>query len=545
MNTSSAQTFLEKAKTVHGITYDYTKMEYLGSLSKIKIICSQHGEFWQKPAYHLRGKGCQKCGNLKSTRPDGTEGLVKIFLEKVKKIHGDRYDYSKMQYNNCRSEIRITCHMHGDFLQKPTIHLKGSGCPDCGKIRSEAQEPPEEGETILKIPLRNKNKDIIDYALVDAADYALVKEYTWHRFESNSNFYAASKKNGATIKLHHLITKRTEETGMIDHINGRGLDNRKSNLRTATARQNSQNRKKKDESSSQYYGISFTKYNKWSASCCGKYLGSYDEEIDAAKAYDRFVIELLGPLAKTNGLISMNESNDNEGKLLEKSLKTKKLPVGIRPRGKKFSVIFKEKSHGVYDDFSQAVRKLKEVQQEQKQKDELAESAYRQSPVLRNQAGQAIIQTRDKNKNINAEFIVDEEKWHDLNKLTWTLDDMGYANNGVINKRLHQYVFGDVPPKHIVDHINQDRKDTRRYNLRAATRSGNSHNQTKREGLTSTYIGVHQRPSGRWRAQITKDGKVYSCGTHSTREDAAEARNDKAIELFGEFANLNIVESQN
>ncbi|RYZ97859.1 MAG: NAD(P)-dependent oxidoreductase, partial [Moraxellaceae bacterium] len=79
------------------------------------------------------------------------------------------------------------------------------------------------------------------------------------------------------------------------------------------------------------------------------------------------------------------------------------------------------KGQGVFSDLSQAVQKLKQVQYEQKRKDEDAEAAYRQSPVVKNQAGQAIIQTRDKNKNINAEFIVDEEMWHDLNTLTWSL----------------------------------------------------------------------------------------------------------------------------
>ena len=119
--------FLEKAKIVHGLTYDYSNMTYAGSQSRIKIICRLHGEFEQKPEHHLQGNGCQKCGNLRSTRPEGTDGLARAFLKKAKEIHGDKYGYLKMKYNNCRTAITIVCTDHGEFLQKPSTHLRGSG----------------------------------------------------------------------------------------------------------------------------------------------------------------------------------------------------------------------------------------------------------------------------------------------------------------------------------------------------------------------------------------------------------------------------------
>ena len=60
--TSKTQNFIEKARKVHGDKYDYSKVEYVNSHTKICIICPEHGEFWQTPNNHLCGKGCNECG---------------------------------------------------------------------------------------------------------------------------------------------------------------------------------------------------------------------------------------------------------------------------------------------------------------------------------------------------------------------------------------------------------------------------------------------------------------------------------------------------
>ena len=54
------------------------------------------------------------------------------FIEKAKKIHGDKYDYSKVEYKNTRTKVRIICPVHGEFWQTPSSHLSGRGCPNCG-----------------------------------------------------------------------------------------------------------------------------------------------------------------------------------------------------------------------------------------------------------------------------------------------------------------------------------------------------------------------------------------------------------------------------
>ena len=124
--------FIEKAKIKHGDTYDYSKVIYNKTDEKICIICKTHGEFMQTPHGHLSGQGCPKCaGNYLHTTDD--------FIEKAKIKHGDEYDYSKVIYKNCNEKVCIICKIHGEFMQKCSYHLSGSGCPKCYSRHSKMQ----------------------------------------------------------------------------------------------------------------------------------------------------------------------------------------------------------------------------------------------------------------------------------------------------------------------------------------------------------------------------------------------------------------------
>lgn len=125
----TTEEFIERAKKVHGDKYDYSKVEYVNNSTNVCIICHEHGEFWQTPANHLRGKGCIKCSYLIRSKKN-TYNLEK-FISKAKKIHGGKYDYSKANYNGSTTKICITCPEHGEFWQVPASHLMGCGCPYC------------------------------------------------------------------------------------------------------------------------------------------------------------------------------------------------------------------------------------------------------------------------------------------------------------------------------------------------------------------------------------------------------------------------------
>jgi rubrerythrin len=119
--------FISKAKEVHGNRYDYSKVEYKGWKQKVCIICPIHGEFWQDPTSHIakhHKSGCPKCGK-------SITKTTEQFIQEAIKIHGNKYDYSKVNYINAQTKICIICPEHGEFLQKPYMHLRGNGCPKC------------------------------------------------------------------------------------------------------------------------------------------------------------------------------------------------------------------------------------------------------------------------------------------------------------------------------------------------------------------------------------------------------------------------------
>lgn len=128
----NVETFINEAREIHGDKYNYSKVHYVNANNKVCIICPEHGEFWMAPSNHIRQKqGCPLCGNKNKGeyRRNTTEG----FIEAAKKVHGEVYDYSKVEYHQNKQRVEIVCPIHGSFFQRPNDHLNGSGCPECGK----------------------------------------------------------------------------------------------------------------------------------------------------------------------------------------------------------------------------------------------------------------------------------------------------------------------------------------------------------------------------------------------------------------------------
>ena len=120
----TTEEFIQRAREVHGNKYDYSKVVYETGRKKVCIICPEHGEFWQTPQKHLSGQGCARCyGNVKMTQEE--------FIERANKIHRGKYDYSKVVYNGYDKKVCIICPEHGEFWQTPHSHLAGQGCQEC------------------------------------------------------------------------------------------------------------------------------------------------------------------------------------------------------------------------------------------------------------------------------------------------------------------------------------------------------------------------------------------------------------------------------
>lgn len=147
------------------------------------------------------------------------------------------------------------------------------------------------------------------FAIVDDKNYEWLNQWKWHAAKRGCTFYAervTSRRLGKqkSISMHREILN-VSKGQEADHINHNGLDNRELNLRIVTRTQNMQNRRLLTRGTSPYKGVCWNKRARKWYGCIqsnGKwiYLGTYDNEIEAAKTYDRKAKELFGEFAQTN-----------------------------------------------------------------------------------------------------------------------------------------------------------------------------------------------------------------------------------------------------
>lgn len=161
--------FVDICNKLHNFKYDYSKVEYIDYEKPVCIICPKHGEFWQKPHEHRNGRGCPKCG-IESTRMLQLS-TTDEFIQKAKEIHGNKYDYSKVEYNGANNQVCIICPKHGEFWQKPHYHLLNNGCKYCKESRCEKQIrvllEMNNIEFIYQANKYNSNLDYLDKMSID------------------------------------------------------------------------------------------------------------------------------------------------------------------------------------------------------------------------------------------------------------------------------------------------------------------------------------------------------------------------------------------
>lgn len=151
---SNGDEFIEKANSIHNGKYIYDKDKYVNAMTKVPILCLEHGTFWMTPMAHLMGQGCPKC----SGRGLNTDDVIQLFKDK----HGDEYDYSKVVFNKMHEKVCIICPKHGEFWQTPSKHLLGQGCPKCGIIKRSQEKTLTISEFIEKSNVIHKGKYIYD-----------------------------------------------------------------------------------------------------------------------------------------------------------------------------------------------------------------------------------------------------------------------------------------------------------------------------------------------------------------------------------------------
>lgn len=120
----TTDSFISRAKSIHGDKYDYTETKYTSYAIPVEIICKIHGKFEQLGNSHLNGRGCFICGGK-------TPITKEVFENKSNLKHNNEYLYDNVKISGVSNTVLITCKIHGDFKQRPRDHMDGQGCPKC------------------------------------------------------------------------------------------------------------------------------------------------------------------------------------------------------------------------------------------------------------------------------------------------------------------------------------------------------------------------------------------------------------------------------
>jgi len=386
-----------------------------------------------------------------------------------------------------------------------------------------------------QIILHNKQKEITGYCQVSEEDYEHLNQYKWY---INGNGYVQSHFNKKTWSIHRyifieILKKEITKSNIIDHINNNKLNNSRENLRIATFSENTRNKKKRENTSSKYIGVSFNKNSKiWETRLKfdnKELLASYKNEEDAGYQYDIWCKEY-----KLNTNMNNIEKPDNFVLYVKPIKKGDNLPKGISIRNGKYNLRINAKHYGDFELLEDAIKKMKDVRKELEDK---KIEKINNTPIKRNKNGNCIIELFNKKKEKVGETIVDEEIYYDLIKFSWNMNNNNYVI-GYINKkntRLHRYIM-NYTGEHYIDHINGNRLDNRKCNLRIATSAQNSMNKSSGKNTSSKYIGVSfDKIKQKWGVYI----KRKRIGYFDNEIDAAKSRDIATKEHFGEHGKLN------
>jgi hypothetical protein len=199
--------FILSSTKKYGSLYDYGMVKYINEKVPVKISCYRHGVFFMRPYNHLSGQGCPKCGFER--RGQLKRSTYSKFVRQATIIHKHKYDYSSVKYNGSHNKVKILCSRHGYFLQTPTHHLSGEGCPKCNLIISH-----KETSFLDYLKISNKFRQVfVCGKKVDGIDcknntiYEFLGDY-WH---GNPTKYLSSKINPS---VHKSFGKLYEETIM-------------------------------------------------------------------------------------------------------------------------------------------------------------------------------------------------------------------------------------------------------------------------------------------------------------------------------------------
>lgn len=204
--------WISDVNKVHNFLYDYSKVEYINQRTKVEIVCSTHGSFFQRPCDHKRS-GCPKCShNFPLTAND--------FMSRSKKMYGNKFSLAG-PFNGMKHPITLSCNIHGEFtIPVAEVHfLKNGGCPVCVyELRIDNLKPgntsKKETEWLDSLGVPNRQKRLIiddTIYVVDGYDPTsnTIYEYYGSFWHGNPEIYSPDDTNTKLNKTFGELYRKT------------------------------------------------------------------------------------------------------------------------------------------------------------------------------------------------------------------------------------------------------------------------------------------------------------------------------------------------
>ena len=385
------------------------------------------------------------------------------------------------------------------------------------------------------IPVRGKvyNTSSNDGAIVDEEFYGdlSTKALYW-----DPKGYVNVVVDSKTVLLHryiyqHCLGKEIPEGQVIHHKNNLKNDNRAENLELTTHAHNmAAVSRKQSSSTSVFKGVYKDKIRGWVAMIRGPNkttinLGSFSSEEVAAKVYDQAFVAVHGTSSGCNSTLSSEHVEHimaNRQDFMPRPKKADRvLPTYIVKFQESFRVRIRRCGQvlyqGVFKSLDEAIE-FRDFSLQRMKDEEYAN--IRDKPITRNDQGIAIISIKVPKSSDLVYALVDDADYYDMITVKWHLNKYGYPMASGKGE-MHTVILPKTNRSIVIDHINNDRLDNRRSNLRAVSYSFNNRNRGKRDGCSSKYVGV-SRKGERWQAGISINGKRKALGTFDREEDAAK-----------------------
>ena len=398
----------------------------------------------------------------------------------------------------------------------------------------------------MEIPLRTGGKS----AIVSPEDYKHLSKFPWYLTNSNDEqkFYVRTRIQDKEILMHRYIMKAKRDQ-IVDHDNSNGLDNRRENLKFSTSRQNSENKlKQKGKYSSDYYNIKVVN---------GKYVVSFKNngiyitfqqnfstEIEAAEAYDMYLVHNNITYRKYNFPDKLEEYKSRPFDITCVSKRIAYIGVDLTNNINEFmttvqcgdkSLIIHQDSDVIkcaraYDNY--IVKNGISNMKLNFPHEHLSYKSANKIKTLYKNVNRNVIKLisadiiKQTTKQKDPDILIDKKDYDMVKYYECYVDKHGYVNLSIKTNivLLHRFLKGIKDPYIYVDHINHNKLDSRRKNLRVSNAELNAQNTSKRKGSASLYVGITKTKSNTWQARIVYQGKRTTIGTEKTEERAARRR---------------------